>query len=63
MHDDCGNDEKVLYSNSIGCIIQCNHCEDLLIKVENILYSTDVKSYKSLHKILYYVKEILMTIR
>jgi len=55
--DNCGKHEKVLHSNAIGCIIQCIHCNDLLIKVENILYSTDIKSYKSLHKILYYVRD------
>jgi hypothetical protein len=57
MHDECGNQEKVLHSNAVGCITQCIHCEDLLIKVENILYSTNIKSYNSLLKILYYVKE------
>ena len=57
MHDECGDQEKVLHSNAVGCITQCLHCEDLLIKVENILYSTNINSYNSLLKILYYVKE------
>lgn len=58
MHEDpdCGNHEKVLHSNNIGSIIQCIHCGDLLIKVENILYSTDVKGYYSLFKLIYNIR-------
>ena len=59
MHDDCPNPEIVLHKNKIGCVIQCAHCGDLLVKVENILYSCNMKSYNSLFNIINYVESNL----
>ena len=59
MHDDCPNPEIILHKNKIGCVIQCAHCSDLLVKVENILYSCNIKSYNSLCNIINYVESNL----
>ncbi len=58
MHDDC-DPEIVLHKNKIGCVIQCAHCGDLLVKIENILYSCNMKSFKSVFNIINYVESNL----
>ena len=59
MHDECPDTEKILHKNKIGCVIQCEECNNLLVKVQNILYSCDIKSYNSLHNIINYVENNL----
>ena len=47
----------ILHVNEVGSIVQCCHCEDLLVKVQNMLYACDINKFNYLHKIVNYVNE------
>ena len=49
--------EIILHTNEVGSIVQCPNCEDLLVKVQNMLYACDINKFNYLHKIINYVNE------
>lgn len=57
MHEECNSNETILHENSVGCIIQCKMCNDLLVKVENILYSCDIKRFESLYNVIIFINQ------
>jgi hypothetical protein len=55
MHDKFDSNETILHENSVGCIVQCKHCNDILVKVKNILYSCDMKRFNSLYDVIGFI--------